>query len=104
VGHGDAWIFVLETTRLASREKPYILNVELARFRLMKVVQKQEDWNLFDFPRAEKFGPKFREAQDLSRRRWGCCMNRPTPPCWRIGADDGHRSFPKSFGRFMLIC
>src|SRR5947209_17510806 len=42
-----------------------ILNVELARLRLMKIVQKQEDWNLFDFPRAEKFLAKFRDAQDL---------------------------------------
>ncbi len=31
----------------------------------MKIVQKQEDWNLFDFPRAEKFQTKFREAQGL---------------------------------------
>src|SRR5690242_2475738 len=55
----------LETTRLQPREKPYILNVELARARLMKIVQKQEDWNLFDFPRADKFNLRFREAQSL---------------------------------------
>jgi hypothetical protein len=68
---GSHGCFVLETTRLASREKPYILNVELARFRLMKVVQKQEDWNLFDFPKAERFGIKFREAQDLLAQSLG---------------------------------
>ena len=68
---GTHGCFVLETTRLASREKPYILNVELARFRLMKVVQKQEDWNLFDFPKAERFGLKFREAQDLLAQALG---------------------------------
>lgn len=55
--------FHLETTRLSQRSKPYNLNVELARFRLMKIVQKQEDWNLFDFPKAEKFLQRFREAQ-----------------------------------------
>ncbi|HUC86535.1 MAG TPA: hypothetical protein VL970_15170, partial [Candidatus Acidoferrales bacterium] len=38
----------METTRLQPRQRPYNLNVELARFRLMKIVQKQEDWNLFD--------------------------------------------------------
>ena len=38
------------------------LNVELARFRLMRIVQKQEDWNLFYFPRAEKFTQYFNEA------------------------------------------
>lgn len=55
----------LETTRLQHREQPYNLNVELARSRLMKIVQKQEDWNLFDFPKAEKFVNRFRESQSL---------------------------------------
>ena len=31
----------------------------------MKIVQKQEDWNLFDFPRAEKFALRLKEAQQL---------------------------------------
>jgi hypothetical protein len=57
--------FHLETTRLPPREKPYNLNVELARARLMKIMQKQEDWNLFDFPKAERFSNKFHEAQML---------------------------------------
>lgn len=57
--------FHLETTRLAHRAKPYNLNVELARLRLMKIVQKQEDWNLFDFPKTDKFMVRFREAQEL---------------------------------------
>lgn len=60
---GERGAYFLETTRLRPRVKPYILNVELARFRLMKIVQKQEDWNLFEFPRAEKFGAAFHEAQ-----------------------------------------
>jgi hypothetical protein len=62
---GEIGSFHLETTRLRHRLKPYNLNVELARFRLMKIVQKQEDWNLFDFPKAEKFTQMFREAQSL---------------------------------------
>jgi hypothetical protein len=57
--------FVMETTRLQLRDKPYNLNVELARFRLMKIMQKLEDWNLFDFPKMEKFTQKFQEAQNL---------------------------------------
>jgi hypothetical protein len=60
---GPLGTYHLETTRLPPRDEPYNLNVELARFRLMKIVQKQEDWNLFDFPRAEKFNQRFREAQ-----------------------------------------
>ena len=62
---GPLGAFELETTRLPPREMPYILNVELARARLMKIVQKLEDWNLFDFPRVEKYTSRFREAQAL---------------------------------------
>jgi hypothetical protein len=62
---GDLGAYHLETCRLPPRERPYNLNVELARCRLMKIVQKQEDWNLFDFPKAEKFNQGFREAQAL---------------------------------------
>jgi hypothetical protein len=62
---GPIGSYQLETTRLVPREKPYNLNVELARFRLMRIVQKQEDWNLFDFPRAEKYAALFRESQAL---------------------------------------
>lgn len=69
---GPLGAFHLDTTRLPPREKPYVLNVELARSRLMKVMQKQEDWNLFDFPRAEKFGVQFRDAQNLFAESLGC--------------------------------
>jgi hypothetical protein len=62
---GPLGSYHLETTRVPPRSKPYNLNVELARFRLMKIVQKQEDWNLFDFPKSEKFQQTFRDAQNL---------------------------------------
>ena len=62
---GEAGAYALETTRLRHRDQPYNLNVELARLRLMKIVQKQEDWNLFDFPKAEKFQQSFHESQEL---------------------------------------
>jgi hypothetical protein len=62
---GEQGAYHLETTRLPPREQPYNLNIELTRCRLMKIVQKQEDWNLFDFPRTEKYMQKFREAQAL---------------------------------------
>ena len=45
---GDAGRYTLETCRLPEREEPYLLSVELLRHRLMKVLQKQEDWALFD--------------------------------------------------------
>ena len=56
----------VETTRVMPRDKPYVLNVELARFRLMRIMQKQEDWNLFELGKAaEKFTQRFDEAEDL---------------------------------------
>ena len=62
---GPIGCYHLETTRLPPRARPYNMNVELARFRLMKIVQKQEDWNLFDFPKAEKFTARFHECQAI---------------------------------------
>ncbi|HEY0007990.1 MAG TPA: endo-1,4-beta-xylanase, partial [Tepidisphaeraceae bacterium] len=62
---GPRGAYQMETTRLPPGNRPYVLNVELARFRLMRIVQKQEDWNLFDFPKTEKFQQQFREAQGL---------------------------------------
>jgi len=73
---GPAGVFACETTRLPPRKRPYNLNVELARFRLMKIVQKQEDWNLFDFPRTERFGQEFAECQRLLAEALG----RPDEP------------------------
>ena len=83
IGVGLLWdagaqgAFHLETTRLQPRERPYVLNVELARFRLMKIVQKQEDWNLFDFPKAEVALKKFRDAQSLFADALGVSMDDP---------------------------
>ncbi|MBE0536325.1 MAG: beta-galactosidase [Phycisphaerae bacterium] len=40
--------FLLPTTRLPERKEPYILNVELARARLMQITLKREDWAIFE--------------------------------------------------------
>ena len=39
---------LLSTTRLVQRDRPYILNVELARAKLMQITLKREEWALFD--------------------------------------------------------
>ncbi|MBN1817564.1 MAG: beta-galactosidase [Sedimentisphaerales bacterium] len=39
---------LLPTTRLPERERPYMLNIELARAKLMQITLKQEDWSLFE--------------------------------------------------------
>ena len=40
----------LQTCLLPDREKPYLLSLELARHRLMLILNKLEDWALFDLP------------------------------------------------------
>ncbi len=57
--------FLLQTTRLPDRNKPYILNVELARWRLMRILQKMEDWGLFLYPQTEHIKDLFGRARKL---------------------------------------
>ncbi len=45
---------MLDTIRLQEREKPYILQLELARARLMRIQHKLEDWGMLDFAAAEE--------------------------------------------------
>ncbi len=75
---GALGAFVLETTRLQPRDKPYNLNVELARFRLMKIMQKQEDWNLFDLPKFERFSGRLHEGQMLFAEALGKLHDAPS--------------------------
>ncbi|NLX06753.1 MAG: hypothetical protein GXY33_16575 [Phycisphaerae bacterium] len=57
--------YLLQTTRLADRSEPYNLNLELARWRLMRISQKMEDWALFDFPHMEHIARQIQTARDL---------------------------------------
>lgn len=54
---------LLPTTCLPEREEPYILNVEVARARLMQIINKREDWSFFDS--IEGLEDIYTEAQDL---------------------------------------
>ncbi len=56
---------LLDTVRLPERPGPYILNVELARGRMMKLLQKREDWGLLDVADAQLVNDKFAEAREL---------------------------------------
>ena len=47
-GNGSVGVVTLQTCLLPSREKPYLLSLELARHRLMAFFNKLEDWALFD--------------------------------------------------------
>ena len=54
---------LLNTARIPERDEPYILNVELARARLMQITLKREDWALFD--QCDALDAQAHEAQDL---------------------------------------
>ena len=54
---------LLSTARIPERQEPYILNVELARARLMQITLKREDWALFD--PSDTLEAQALEAQDL---------------------------------------
>lgn len=51
---------MLPTTCLPEREEPYILNVEIARARLMGIINKCEDWSYFNSQ-----GDLFEDAKKL---------------------------------------
>ncbi|MHC4294683.1 MAG: endo-1,4-beta-xylanase [Planctomycetota bacterium] len=60
---GEAGSFMLPTTRLLDHDKPYNLNVELARAQLMRIDQKREDWGLFDYQNAGQINEEFYEVR-----------------------------------------
>jgi hypothetical protein len=54
---------ILPTTCLPEREEPYNLNLELARGRLMQIINKREDWTIFED--NEESAALYDQAQDL---------------------------------------
>ncbi|MBN2270786.1 MAG: endo-1,4-beta-xylanase [Sedimentisphaerales bacterium] len=54
---------LLSTTCLPDRERPYNLNVEIARAKLMQIVDKREDWAFL--PSTKRFDHDSKEAQSL---------------------------------------
>jgi Glycosyl hydrolase family 10 len=49
-GGGGIGVLTIQTCLLPERARPYLLSLELARHRLMLVINKLEDWSLFDLP------------------------------------------------------
>ncbi len=61
----DGDTIVHETTRLPERDKPYVLQLELLRGRLMRLAQKREDWGLHDFEGTADISAKIDKARDF---------------------------------------
>lgn len=54
---------LLPTTCLPERDRPYILNVELARAKLMQITNRREEWSFFD--NLEGMEEISKESQEL---------------------------------------
>lgn len=57
---GETGTYLLSTTRLPERTRPYNLHVELARGRIMQIAHKQEEWGLFDYKDAKELNEDFK--------------------------------------------
>lgn len=55
---------LLETIRVQERERAYVLQVELARGRLMRLLSKMEDWGLADYAPAAAILAKIEAGRD----------------------------------------
>ena len=55
---------LLETVRVMERDRPYILSVELARGRLMRINHKLEDWGLLDYAEMEDTAARIEKARE----------------------------------------
>jgi hypothetical protein len=56
-------LVALQTCLLPERDRPYLLSLELARHRLMLVLNKLEDWALFDLPATDPVLETFERAR-----------------------------------------
>jgi len=54
----------LDTVRLLDRSKPYILQIELARGRLLHLHQKFEEWGLIGYPGTDEMASRVAAARD----------------------------------------
>ena len=56
---GEPGRLMLPTTRLPDRDRPYNLNIELARARLRQIGAKIEERGLYDYDDAASFNREF---------------------------------------------
>ncbi len=65
VDAGAPGLLTLQTCLLPPRDEPYLLNLELARHRIMMILNKLEAWGLTDLPTTDPVMQGFDEARDL---------------------------------------
>jgi hypothetical protein len=63
---GELGELVLQTALLPEREEPYLLRVELARYRVMLLYTRLEEWGMFELPADHPVTPR----KDLARTKF----------------------------------
>lgn len=62
---GNQCRYLLPTTRLPNRSRPYLLNLELLRAQMMRLYRKREDWELFSPAASAEHHREFNSVRDL---------------------------------------
>ncbi|MEM9022009.1 MAG: endo-1,4-beta-xylanase [Planctomycetota bacterium] len=75
---GDLGELTIQTCLLPERNSPYILNLELARHRLMLIYNKLEDWSMFDLAEDHPVTRRQTIARDLFIE--ALCLQHDNPP------------------------
>lgn len=70
----------LQTCLLPERDWPYLLSLELARHRLMLVINKLEDWALFDLAPEDPVMATFEAARQAFTAAVAAAGERPSQP------------------------
>ncbi len=60
-----AGMLLLETIRVQERDRPYVLQVELARGRLLRIANKTEEWGLLEYEGTRELAARVEQARDL---------------------------------------
>lgn len=81
VAKGDSGLglLTLRTSLLPDRDDPYLLSLELARHRIMMVLNKLEQWTLFDLPGDHPILKQFEQARtEFTASLVALCHRAPT--------------------------
>ncbi len=60
-----AGVLLLETIRVQERDRPYVLQVELARGRLLRIANKTEEWGLLEYEGTRELAARVEQSRDL---------------------------------------
>ncbi len=84
---GDLGKLTLQTCLLPERDEPYLLDVELARHRLMTMYNKLEDWAMFELDPAHPVSKREDKAPAVSSSKPSCVQKEDPVAATRLAND-----------------